>query len=259
MRHSRSTQALALAGLALLGPAASSAAATEAIGALVGLTDFGIIADGGAGFAFKPTTNLFISGLGYLFATNYAALDSAVVELLDSQGAVRASATLFSNPPPAGDWSYQSIPAVFISANSTYHIVAYDPVEHAASGVKAWAGAYVEAVSPDTTWFEPAPELLYLGPTQGTNVIGEPWYYLIGANFQFITAPEPPALQILFTLTNTVVLTWPTQAVSFSLQATTNLLDWPATNLPISPDVSGTDNLLVLPATGRQTFYRLVQ
>ena len=259
MRRNRVVKAIAVAVLVATCPLASPAAATEAIQSLIGLTDFGVIADGGAGFAFKPATNLYVSGLGYLFATNYAALDSAVVELLDSQGAVRASAVLVSNPPPTGDWSYQAVPPIFIPANSTNYIVAYDPVEYAASGVKAWAGAYVEAVSPELTWFEPAPDLLYLGPTQGTNVISDPWYYLIGPNFQFATAPAPPALQILHTLTNTVVLTWPTQAVSFSLQATTNLLDWPATNLPVPPEVSGTNNLLVLPATGRQTYYRLVQ
>jgi len=259
MRCKQVIQAVALAGLVVICPVASPRAATEAIQELIGLTDFGIIADGGAGFAFKPATNLYISGLGYLFATNYAALDSAVVELLDSQGAVRASAVLVSNPPPTGDWSYVEIPSVFLPAYSTNYIVAYDPVEYAASNVKAWAGAYVEAVSPDTTWFAPAPELLYSGPTQGTNVIGDPWYYLIGPNFQFTTAPAPPALQVFFTLTNTVALTWPTQAASFRLQATTNVLLWPATNLPGFPEVSGTNNLLVLPATGRQTLYRLVQ
>jgi hypothetical protein len=251
--------ALALAGLGFVCPAASSAPATEAIQSLVGLTDFGVIAHDGAGFAFKPATNLYVSALGYLFATNYAALDSAVVELLDSRGLVRASATLTTNPPPTGGWSYQDIPAVFLPANSTNYIVAYDPVEYAANHVKVWAGAYVEAISPDTAWFEPASELLYLGPAQGTNVIGEPWYYLIGANLQFTVAPAPPALHIGRTLTNTVVLTWPTQAAAFSLQAATNLLSWPTTNLPVSPVVSGTNNLLVLPATERQTCFRLVQ
>ena len=226
---------------------------------MIGLTEFGVIANDGAGFAFKPATNLYVSALGYFFASNYAALDSAVVELLDSRGVVRASATLATNSPPTGDWSYQAIPAIFLPANSTNFIVAYDPAEYATSHVKAWAGAYVEAVSPDTTWFEPAPELLYLGPAQGPNVIGEPWYYLIGANLQFTVAPAPPALQIRRTLTNTVVLTWPTQAAAFSLQAATNLLSWPATNLPASPEVSGTNNLPVIPSSGRQTFFRLVQ
>ena len=186
-------------------------------------------------------------------------MDSAIVELLDSRGAVLASATLTTNPPPAGDWTYQAIPAVFVPANSTNYIVAYDPVEYATDHVKAWAGAYVEAVSPDTTWFEPAPELLYLGPAQGTNVIDDPWYYLIGANLQFTDRPSAPALHILRTLTNTVVLTWPTQAAAFHLQATTNLLSWPATNLTNQPAVVGTNNVLVLPRGQAGTFFRLVQ
>jgi hypothetical protein len=250
---------LTLAWLTLICAAAPSLAATEAIQSLVGFTDVGVVTNGGAGFAFKPATNVYVNALGYLFMTNLAALDSAVVELLDSRGTVRDSATVTTNTPPQGDWSYQSIPAVFVPANSTNYLVAYDPVQYAIDHTKSWSGAFVEAISPASTWFEAAPELLYLGPTEGTNITGDPWYYFIGANFQFTAVPTPPALGIFLTETNTVVLSWPTQAVAFNLQATTNLFSWPATNVPDQPVVIDTNNVLVLPPSEPRTFFRLIQ
>ncbi len=250
--------ALRLAASLLL-IAASRLGATEAIQSLVGFTEVGVVYDGGAGFAFKPATNLYVNALGYLFLTNLSALESATVELQDAQGNVRASVTLTNNPPPSGDWTYQPIPAFFVPANSTNYIVAYDPVQFALYHTKSWSGAYVEAVSTNTTWFEPAPELLYLGPTAGTNIIGSPTNYLIGANFQFTDTPGPPMLKIAPTVTNTVVLTWPTQAASFHLQATRTLLSWPATNLADVPTVADTNNVLVLPRSRPGTFFRLIQ
>jgi hypothetical protein len=250
--------ALRLAGLLVM-LAAFRLGAAEAIQSLAGFTDVGVVFDGGAGFAFKPATNLYVNALGYLFLTNLSALDSAVVELQDSRGDVRASVTLTNSSPQAGDWNYQAIPAFFVPANTTNYVVAYDPVEYAASHTKSWSGAHVEAVSPGTTWFEPAPELVYLGPTVGTDIVASPSYYYIGANFQFIGVPSPPALEIVLTLTNTVVLTWPTQAVSFHLQATTSLRSWPITNLADQPIVADTNNVLVLPCSQPSTFYRLIQ
>ena len=73
---------LTLAWLVLTCAATSPLAATEAIQSLAGITDVGAIYDDGAGFAFKPATNLFVNALGYLFTSIPLALDSAVVELL---------------------------------------------------------------------------------------------------------------------------------------------------------------------------------
>ena len=56
-----------------------------------------------------------------------------------------------------------------------------------------------------------------------------------------------------------VILTWPTNAVGFSLQSTTNLLSpvW-ATNYPAPVVVSG-QNTVTNPISGTQQFYRLIQ
>ena len=88
---------LTLACLALVCGGPSAPAATEAIQSLAGLTEFGVITGGGAGFAFRPATNLYVNALGYLFSTNYVSLGSATVELLDSRGTVLASVTLDTN------------------------------------------------------------------------------------------------------------------------------------------------------------------
>jgi len=254
-------KALTLASVVLVS-AASPLAATEAIQSVVGGTGGAVFPGGGAGFAFKPATNLYISALGYIFATNSTGspigLTSATVELLDSRGALLASVTVTTNSPPTSDRSYEAIPAIFVPANSTNYIVAYDPVEYAADTNRAWSGPYVEAI-PGTNWFEVAPELLYLGATQETDIIPGPLFYPIGANFQFTDVLSAPALRISSTRTNTVVLSWPTQAVSFRLQSTTNLLAWPATSLTNQPAVAGTNNVLILPRGQTGTFFRLVQ
>jgi hypothetical protein len=252
-------KALRLAGLVAIGAAGGSLGATEAIQSLVGATGPGVVADGGAGFAFRPSTNLYISALGYFFSTNFASLASAVVELQDAHGVVRAVVALTNSPPQSDDWSYQSVPAFFVPAGATNYLVAYDPVEYAANHTKAWTGAYVEAVNPSSMWFQAAPDLLYLGPTSGTNVTDDPWFYFIGPNFRFTDTPTPPALGMSLTPTNTLVLFWPTQAAAFSLQATTNLRAWPGTSLGIQPMVEGTNNVVLWPGSQPSTYFRLIQ
>jgi hypothetical protein len=57
-----------------------------------------------------------------------------------------------------------------------------------------------------------------------------------------------------------VILTWPTNAVGFTLQSTTNLSSpsvW-VTNSP-APVVIGGQNTVTNPISGTQQFYRLTQ
>jgi len=70
---------------------------------------------------------------------------------------------------------------------------------------------------------------------------------------------SPAQLTITPSRTN-VVLTWPTNAVGFTLQSTTNLVSpavW-STNFP-APVVIAGQNTVTNPITGTQQFYRLVQ
>jgi hypothetical protein len=67
-------------------------------------------------------------------------------------------------------------------------------------------------------------------------------------------------LLILIPDETNVILTWPTNAVGFTLQSTTNLgspADW-STNSP-APVVLGGQNVVTNPLSGPQQFYRLKQ
>ena len=69
----------------------------------------------------------------------------------------------------------------------------------------------------------------------------------------------PPLLTLIPYGAN-VILTWPTNAVGFTLQSTTNLglpADW-STNSS-APVVLGGQNVVTNPITGPQQFYRLKQ
>ena len=70
---------------------------------------------------------------------------------------------------------------------------------------------------------------------------------------------SPAQLTIMPSGTN-VILTWPTNALGFTLQSTTNLASpavW-STNSPTPVVVNG-QNTVTNPITGPQRFYRLVQ
>jgi uncharacterized repeat protein (TIGR03803 family) len=74
-----------------------------------------------------------------------------------------------------------------------------------------------------------------------------------------LSLPVPPQLAIIFSGTK-IILTWPTNAIGFILQSTTNLVSsaiW-STNLP-SPVVVNGQNSVTNPISGTQQFYRLVQ
>jgi hypothetical protein len=55
-------------------------------------------------------------------------------------------------------------------------------------------------------------------------------------------------------------LTWPTNAVGFTLQSAADLTSTPLwqTNLPV-PVVVGNQNVVTNPITGPQQYYRLIQ
>jgi hypothetical protein len=57
-----------------------------------------------------------------------------------------------------------------------------------------------------------------------------------------------------------IILTWPTNAVGFTLQSTTNLFSPAAwvTN-PLAPVVDNGLNTVTNPLSGAQKFYRLIQ
>jgi uncharacterized repeat protein (TIGR03803 family) len=104
----------------------------------------------------------------------------------------------------------------------------------------------------------------YAGLVQGTdgNFYGTTCYGGTNDNgtvFRLTVVPMPPQLTIIPSGAN-VILTWPTNAVGFTLQSTTNLgasAVW-ATNSP-GPVVVNGQNTVTNPITGTQKFYRLSQ
>lgn len=70
--------------------------------------------------------------------------------------------------------------------------------------------------------------------------------------------PTSPPLTISITLTNTLVLTWPTPAPAFALQQSTGLTgsDW--STFPDMPKVVNSKNQILVRTPVKPTFYRLV-
>jgi len=75
---------------------------------------------------------------------------------------------------------------------------------------------------------------------------------------EHVTLPEPPALHIQQTTTNTVVVSWPAPAsAGYVLQSCTNLAagNWSTVTEPVSDD--GTNRWVVLPPTAECQVFRL--
>jgi uncharacterized repeat protein (TIGR03803 family) len=81
-----------------------------------------------------------------------------------------------------------------------------------------------------------------------------------GTVFSLTLPPAtPPRLTISSSSTN-VILTWPTNANGFILQSTTNLLSWVLwTLVSPGPVVLNGHNIVTIPISGTQQFYRLGQ
>ena len=77
--------------------------------------------------------------------------------------------------------------------------------------------------------------------------------------FDIVQTSVPPALTILLTETNTVVISWPLIASDFKVQVSTNVesMDWHPPLQPILED-SFRRTIIVRPSTGA-SFYRLVR
>ena len=79
------------------------------------------------------------------------------------------------------------------------------------------------------------------------------------ANYVLLTPSAPPALSILGTTTNTVVVSWPSPSSGFVLQQNTNGVNpgnWSYVTDVIQDD--GTNKSLIYNPTGQSRFYRLV-
>jgi hypothetical protein len=78
--------------------------------------------------------------------------------------------------------------------------------------------------------------------------------------FRIPSAPIPPSLSIQRTMTNTIVVSWPSTATGFMLQQKTNGLNsvnW--SNVTVGVQTVGTNQTLIVNPIGGNRFYRLVK
>jgi hypothetical protein len=79
-----------------------------------------------------------------------------------------------------------------------------------------------------------------------------------GLSVYSLGTPPPPALTITSTLTNNLLLSWPTPAPAFAVQQNANLNPTNWLTLPNTPVVVGTNNQVTIPKPSGTMFYRLV-
>lgn len=91
----------------------------------------------------------------------------------------------------------------------------------------------------------------------GTTAWASPFAGLPAVMLSVSGPPALPQVALIFNGGN-VLLSWPTNAAGFALQSSTNLAlesDW--INVSLSPILIGGQNVVIVPAVGRQQFYRL--
>jgi hypothetical protein len=217
----------------------------------------GVLPDGGGGFAFQPTNDLSVRALGF-HLDGLTTITNEVVELLDSTGQVLASAGITLDIPETNGFRYQTISPVFLPAGSTNYVVGYDLAQYVATGKKVWVGTALVKDTPSTAWFDATPPVSYLGCAQGSHLFANSTNTLFyGANFKFSPPVHVPLLAIAPVPPDQVKLSWPTEAAGFVLQATTDLLTQPMTNVIAPQTIEGTNFTVVLTRSAPQACYRL--
>jgi hypothetical protein len=111
--------------------------------------------------------------------------------------------------------------------------------------------------------FRCAPELTYLGgydyDVAGGSLTPNSPVLLLGPTFRFqVASTASPRLDIK-TTGEAVVLAWPTNFFSFTLQSTTSLVSPVWSTNSAAPIVVNGQNVVTNPIAGAQQFYRLSQ
>ena len=220
---------------------------------------------GGAGWSFVPTTNLLVTGVGYLDLAVTGGDPEAVVTIWSGTNAVVASYTgITDSSALAGEIVSTAIPPLPLVKGQPYTITVhatplsgsvwygsfYDnlgllsdaqfQVAAELAGYQAWllkTNSTFVPLSSDPVWNQ---ELLWLGPT-----------------FTYEVGIPRPTLTIARTNNNRVLLTWPTNAVGFGLQGSIGVTG--AYSSITNFSVAGTNYLAVFPHTNAASFFRLVK
>ncbi len=245
----------------------SSALAVDALSFPLGpATDVSGYENGGCGWSFVPTTNIIVTGVGYLDLEESGGNPNVVVTIWSGTNTVLASFTGITNPaaPPESIIS-TTIAPLSLTGGKLYSITVYtaplvtsvtDFAVHDNSNSVGYnpfilapeLSQYEGLVLSQSGRFSPLSsdptqnqELLYLGPTFTYSVF----------------APEA-VLKIAAVASTSVQLTWPTNVVGYSLQRSPAVTGTYATvtNVPV---VVGTNYSTTLPSTNVAGFFRLTK
>ncbi len=217
---------------------------------------YAAIVENEAGFTFQPASNIVVTSLGYTFGNSVDG--SYVVQMVGPGGAVLASALVSASGAPGNQFIYAVIPPLQLSAGSTTYVTGYDAERFATNGTKFWSGNAIDESQPNGGSFGVAPELVYLGATDGTNLIAGPEFLLVGPGFEFTPIPAvvPSELSIIRTLSNTVVVSWPVTDPSGQLQTAPDLAT-AMTDVTATPVIVGGSKTVELPILDAQAYFRL--
>ena len=220
--------------------------------------------NGGPGWSFVPTTNITVTSVAYLDLATAGGDPNVVVTIWDSTNTVLAAYTGITDPSAQqGDLVYGTVAPLGLSAGQTYTITA----NTAPLSESSWLGALHDnsgAVDDDT--FQLAAQLtqfqawqfnpdgtfspLTPDPTENQQLL---W---LGPTFTYQLGLPPPTLTIALTNSESVVLSWPTNAVGYVLQ-TSLAVTGSYANVTNSPAVSGVRYVVTLPNTNPAAFFRL--
>jgi len=246
----------------LLGVLLLSGLSARATEALQDIQSYGYIGvnDEETGFGFVTETNFTVTRLGFQFDSSESD-SSYVVRLVDGDGGQLAAVTVNAPAAPTNQLVYAAITPVELASGSTNFLLCYDAYYFASNAVKHWDNPLILVDDPGSGSFNVAAEIIYLGASLSTNLI-DPTnaanFLYVGPNFEFTTEPvvNPSSLTISLTSSNTVQLIWPAADTVGQLQSSTNLLAT-MTDVTNAPVVVGTSNVVELPLTPPEAYFRL--
>jgi len=226
----------------------------------------GVLLSGGPGWSFVPTTNLLVTSIGYLDLATAGGDPGAVVTIWAGTNTVIASYTGITDPSAElGDIVSASIPALALTAGQSYLITVYT----APLSASTWSGSLLDnsgLVQYDP--FQVAPELAQYRAWQlNPNGTFTPFYpdpaedqqlLWLGPTFTYLIGSPRPSLTIAETNNNSVLLTWPTNAVGFVLQSSAAVTGT-YSNVTNSPSVIGVNYATTLSRTNASAFFRLMK
>lgn len=168
----------------------------------------------------------------------------------DAGGAPGSSlATLSGNAIPftAGIYTYTNDTPLVLSPNTTYWVVASSPTSSTAA--YQWVLTFSSSLDSGSFWTMGAGDY---NQGSGWQPIGSGYFPQFSVT---VTNPQPPALSI----SQPIVLTFPTNGFPFVLQATPNLAttNWTAVTNVILSGVISNQTVFIVPSTGSKMFFRL--